>query len=107
MIYFVAAAVGYTTVAGSVASWFFSVPGDRKKPPVFVAAKSFIRTILYHSGSLLLGALLVAIVRFVRTIYRKARSHMMRLTTGNIAAWPLRVLLKVVGCVMWVMEVRH
>lgn len=64
-------AIGYTSIAGAVSSWYFSKPGDKKTPPKWAVPMATWRVIRYHLGSLALGAMIVAIVQIIRLIFRK------------------------------------
>lgn len=78
-------ALGYTTTAGVVSQWFFSSEGDpeknfrnsgkyKKKSEWFTVIRSFLRTLIFHTGSLLFGSVLVAIVQIFRVAYRRLES---------------------------------
>uniref|UniRef100_A0A7S1PH24 Choline transporter-like protein n=1 Tax=Percolomonas cosmopolitus TaxID=63605 RepID=A0A7S1PH24_9EUKA len=76
-------AIGYTTTAGVISQWYFSAKGNpeanyankgkgyQKKAELLSVTRSFLRCIIFHSGSLLFGSMLVAIVQIFRVVYRK------------------------------------
>jgi choline transporter-like protein 2/4/5 len=66
-------AFSYTVMAGAVGNWYFSAKGDKKSPPRFTVAASFARTIVFHTGSILIGSMIVAIVQFVRFLFQKLK----------------------------------
>ena len=69
----------YFTMAGAIANWFFSKPSladpqqrqEGSEPgqlPSTPVLNSFGRTIRYHIGTIAFGALIIAIIRFIRAI---------------------------------------
>ncbi|KAL0482115.1 choline transporter-like protein [Acrasis kona] len=66
-------AFSYTVMAGAVGNWYFSAKGDKKKPPMFTVLASFARTLVFHTGSILIGSLIVAIVQFIRYLFQKLK----------------------------------
>lgn len=59
-------AICQTTIAGAVASWYWAL--DRKSLPTFPVLSSFLRVLRYHLGSMALGSLIIAIVKFIRAV---------------------------------------
>lgn len=84
-------AIGYTTTAGVISQWYFSAKGNpeanyankgsgyQKKAELFSVSRSFLRTIIFHSGSLLFGSMLVAIIQVFRVAYRKLETWVGRM----------------------------
>jgi len=60
-------ALSETTVAGAIVSWYWS---RDKKIPNDVVIKSLFRTLRYHCGSLALGSLILATIKFIRVILK-------------------------------------
>ncbi|KAI3630109.1 hypothetical protein MIR68_011544 [Amoeboaphelidium protococcarum] len=59
-------AIAQTTIAGAVASWYWS--RDKANLPSAVITRAFARTMRYHLGSLALGSLIIAIIETIRAI---------------------------------------
>ncbi|XP_069795511.1 choline transporter-like protein 5 isoform X2 [Narcine bancroftii] len=62
-----AIALGQCTLAGAFASyyWAFKKPADMPSYPLFA---SFARSLRYHTGSLALGSLILALVQMIRVV---------------------------------------
>lgn len=69
----------FLTLAGAVANWYFSKPDPADKErrlegdeegslPNSPVCSSFFRAIRYHLGTVAFGALLIAIIRFIRAV---------------------------------------
>lgn len=103
-------ALGYTTTAGVISQWYFSAKGNpeanfankgtgfQKRAEPFSVIRSFLRALIFHSGSLLFGSLLVAIVQFIRFLYRKLETWITRTfalaSCGNPAVVAIIICLK-------------
>eukprot|EP00698_Gefionella_okellyi_P009522 TRINITY_DN2428_c0_g1_i1.p1 TRINITY_DN2428_c0_g1~~TRINITY_DN2428_c0_g1_i1.p1 ORF type:complete len:647 (+),score=142.72 TRINITY_DN2428_c0_g1_i1:61-2001(+) len=64
-------AIGYTVIAGAVGAWYFTYPDPvtgSKSAAGFPVARSLKNTFVYHLGSLAFGALIIAIVQFIRIL---------------------------------------
>eukprot|EP00741_Cyanophora_paradoxa_P008028 tig00001239_g7767.t1 len=59
-------AIQECTIAGAVATWYFT--RDKKSIPFFTVGQAFGRSVTYHLGSLALGSLLIAVVKFIRAV---------------------------------------
>eukprot|EP00004_Rigifila_ramosa_P018987 TRINITY_DN4792_c0_g1_i2.p1 TRINITY_DN4792_c0_g1~~TRINITY_DN4792_c0_g1_i2.p1 ORF type:complete len:603 (+),score=162.94 TRINITY_DN4792_c0_g1_i2:132-1940(+) len=57
-------AVAQTTIAGAVSAWYWS--RDKRSIGSSPVSSALVRTLRYHSGSLALGSLVLAIVQFIR-----------------------------------------
>lgn len=57
--------VGYLTLAFCAVFWYWSVPGDNKKPDAGVA-RGLCWTLRYHLGTLIFGSFIVAVIQWVR-----------------------------------------
>ncbi|KAI8913146.1 plasma-membrane choline transporter-domain-containing protein [Powellomyces hirtus] len=75
-------AIGQTTVAGAIATWYWA--RDKKRLPSVPVLRSLGRTCRYHLGSLALGSLLIAIVQLIRLIIVELQRRVKG--TGNKAA---------------------
>ncbi|KAI3387687.1 hypothetical protein SNEBB_001139 [Seison nebaliae] len=91
-------AFGQMVLAGAFASWYFSM----KKPqdiPALPVLTSFKRTFLYHMGTLAFGALILAIIKFIRVIlnwiYSKVKG-----STNPLA----KAILCCCKCFFWCLE---
>lgn len=103
-------AIGYTTTAGVISQWYFSCKGNpeanyanvgvdfQKRSEFLSVPRSFLRAIIFHSGSLLFGSILVAIVQFIRFIYRRIEAIITKAfalaTCGNPAIIALVCCIK-------------
>ncbi|KAG5459490.1 MAG: plasma-membrane choline transporter-domain-containing protein [Olpidium bornovanus] len=67
-------AIGQCTIAGAIATWYWT--RDKKALPRSPIWRSFCRTTRYHLGSLALGALIIAIVQFVRFILSQIQARL-------------------------------
>lgn len=61
-------AVGYLVFSLCCVFWYWSNPGDDKKPPLGSVCIALSMALRYHLGSLALGAFLVAVVQLMRII---------------------------------------
>ncbi|KAI8824855.1 plasma-membrane choline transporter-domain-containing protein [Fimicolochytrium jonesii] len=75
-------AIGQTTIAGSIATWYWA--RDKKNLPSFPVIRALGRTFRYHLGSLALGSLLIAIVQLIRLVIFEMQRRLKG--TGNKAA---------------------
>ncbi|XP_053325682.1 choline transporter-like protein 5 isoform X5 [Spea bombifrons] len=91
-------ALGQVTLAGAFASyyWAFRKPADIPACPVFA---SFGRAIRFHTGSLALGSLILAIVQFIRIILEYL-DHKLKAAQNAFA----RFLLCCLKCCFWCLE---
>lgn len=90
-------AMGQCIIACAVGMWFFTPPKMKGKiSPVWKSVKTVIR---YHMGSLIFGALILAIVQFIR--------YFMKYLEKQAAAQKNKVMvmiLKVLQCCIWCFE---
>jgi len=57
-------AFGQTSIAGAVASWYFS-PNDNKLSPIYVPW-GIKTTLTYHMGSIALGSMIIALIQLLK-----------------------------------------
>ena len=93
-------AIGYAAMSGAVSHWFFfrDQPSERQRLPV---AGSLWRAVRFHLGSLAFGALLVALVQFVRLVFEWVDQQTKRLQQGSETA---KVAIKCTRCCLWCLE---
>jgi len=85
-------------IAGSIATWYFTREKSDMSWPI---AKTFWRTFKYHLGSLLLGALIIAIVKIIQFIVWYFEKQIKKASNGNMTVeW----LIKIVKCCLWCCE---
>ncbi|KAL5483966.1 hypothetical protein EMCRGX_G020387 [Ephydatia muelleri] len=91
-------ALGECTLAGAFASyyWAFKKPKD---VPMFAMLSSLGRAVLFHSGSLAFGSLIIAIVQIARVILVYIQKKM-KGKTGKV----VQVLLCLLQCCFWLLE---
>eukprot|EP00731_Ephydatia_muelleri_P024032 Em0016g303a len=91
-------ALGECTLAGAFASyyWAFKKPKD---VPTFALIESFGRTVLFHSGSLAFGSLIIAIVQIARVILAYIQKKL-KGKSGKV----IKVLLCLLQCCFWLLE---
>mmetsp|Transcript_36352 Transcript_36352/g.77383 ORF Transcript_36352/g.77383 Transcript_36352/m.77383 type:complete len:944 (-) Transcript_36352:135-2966(-) len=90
-------AVGQCCVAGAVAGWFFTKNADKGKTPVI--RTSLWNCFRYHTGSLAMGAFILAVVQFIR--------YLMKYFEKQAAAQKNQIMvivLKVAQCCIWCFE---
>lgn len=95
--------VGYTAVAGAIAYWYFSVPSDvgsKKKTEKLYFIMPMIRVIVYHLGSIAFGALLVAIVQFLKIIVQKLRQKFKNIKGAKWIAKAVQAILTVLELII-------
>jgi choline transporter-like protein 2/4/5 len=91
-------ALGECTLAGAFASWYWAF----KKPrdvPFFAVLGSLGRALLFHSGSLAFGAIIIAIIQMIRFILGYLQKKL-KGRTGRIA----KIILCVMQCCFWLLE---
>lgn len=90
-------------VAGAVASWYFTMPcsktGRRKIGgwPIF---KSFLRAIRFSLGSVIAGALIIAIIKIVRYALSVFEERVLKLDPNSA----VKFLICCVKCCLWCFE---
>ncbi|XP_063284008.1 choline transporter-like protein 5 isoform X4 [Pelobates fuscus] len=91
-------ALGQCTIAGAFASyyWAFKKPADIPACPLF---SSFGRAIRYHTGSLALGSLILALVQFIRIVLEYL-DHKLKAAQNSFA----KFLLCCLKCCFWCLE---
>eukprot|EP00924_Labyrinthula_sp_SR-Ha-C_P016079 snap_masked-scaffold_4-processed-gene-18.36-mRNA-1 protein AED:0.33 eAED:0.33 QI:0/0/0/1/1/1/2/0/869 len=97
-------AIGATTIAGAIGSWYWSTYENNKKSkslPKRPVIKSVYRVFRYHIGSLLFGSFIIALIQLVRAILMYIDKKTQRLQKKNRA---IRILLKAVQCCLFVLE---
>lgn len=95
-------AIGFFTFALCTVFWYWSKPGDDKRPPigaVFIAIKM---SVCNHLGSLAIGSFLVAVVQLMRVILvlieKKAKE------TGADQQAQVKFILRVAHCILACLE---
>jgi hypothetical protein len=83
-------------LAGAVAFWYFA-PNDSKLNPKFVIV-GIKNTAIYHSGSVALGSLIVAIIQLVK-YYLEYLAEQQKKAKNKLMELVFRVLAYVVWCV--------
>lgn len=87
-----------SVIAGAISTWYFT----RNKSDIsWPITKTLWRTIKYHLGSLLLGALIIAIVKIIQFLVWYFEKQIKKAAGGNVTvAW----VLKCVKCCLWCCE---
>lgn len=92
-------AIGITTIAGAVCSWYWvQDKDDTPRLPVLQALK---RTLIYHLGSIAFGSFIVAAIQLARFILAYLDKKSKRLQDANVA---IKIAFKVVACCLWCFE---
>lgn len=60
--------LGSMVVSGAVADWYFSSHQSRESWSRMPVCSSFLRTLRFHVGSVALGSLILAVIRFTRAV---------------------------------------
>ncbi|GIX76664.1 choline transporter-like 1 [Caerostris darwini] len=84
-------------IAGSVATWYFSKNRDNVSKPIL---KSMWNLIVYHLGSVALGAFLITLFKIPRIILTYMTNYMKKHQEWKCVAW----CLKCCTCCLWCME---
>lgn len=90
-------ACGQTTIALAVASWYWSK--DKKNVPTFPVLWAMKTIIRYHLGSCAFGALIIAIVRFIRAVIAWFQKRLKAFDNRFF-----QFLLKCLGCCFFCLE---
>lgn len=88
-------AVGECVIAGAIASWYWV--HDKKDVPGSPVASSLWRVIRYHLGSLMFGALILAIVQFIRFLLSQLERRI-KGKEARIVKWVLRITQCLLAC---------
>jgi hypothetical protein len=91
-------AFSYTVMAGAVGNWYFSAKGDKKKPPRFTVLASFARTLVFNTGGILFGSMIVAIIQMIRYIFQKLKKKAL-----NKHKWA-KYVVKVIEVLLCILE---
>ena len=95
-------AISMTTVAGAYSYWYFYNTDEEKKGGVRLAfLKSLKRVVRYHIGSMAFGALVVALVQFVRAVLAYVDKQTKQWQNKSKA---LQIGFKVVHCCLYCFE---
>lgn len=90
-------AVGQCTIAGAVGIWFFTPKGDKwKKATVMISWKN---AIMWHSGSLAFGSLILAIVVWLKW-FMTWLANQAKQTKNKV----MEMICKVLAYVLWCFE---
>lgn len=90
-------AIGDTTIAGSVATWYWT--RNKKKLPWFIVVRATWRVFRYHLGSLALGSMIIALVQIIRYLMHRFEKKMNKSGNQVVAA-----VIKCVQAVLWCFE---
>lgn len=97
-------AIGATTIAGAVGSWYWSTAENNKKSksmPRRPVLKSLYRVFRYHLGSLIFGSFIIALVQVIRTILMYIDKYTQGLQKKNTV---VRVMMKSLQCCLCILE---
>eukprot|EP00659_Diplonema_papillatum_P018675 gene18675-28828_t len=74
----VLSAIGYFVIAAATVQWYYShvEDGDKKARCVIGWGRGYVWALLYQLGCLITGALLVAIVQFIRFLFRRMTENL-------------------------------
>jgi hypothetical protein len=86
--------INQVTLAGAFAQWYWSI--DKKAKLILPVTRSFLRTLRYNLGSIATGALLIAIVEFIRIILAFALRYAKKIKS--------RMLVFIIACVQCIMS---
>eukprot|EP00058_Branchiostoma_floridae_P004452 XP_002589940.1 hypothetical protein BRAFLDRAFT_127837 [Branchiostoma floridae] len=86
----------HVTIAGAVATWFFTRNKKKMQSPI---SKSMGRLIRYHLGSVAFGAMIIALVQLARIILAYIQNRL-KGRAGEVADFCLRCL----ACCLWCFE---
>lgn len=90
--------ISYMSVSMSVVQWYFSARGkERKRTPMFVLLRNFVKVVFFHIGTLMLGSLIVAIVQIFRIAFRKLTERLKKVKAAAIVS-------KIIEGLLWVLE---
>ncbi|CAK9091013.1 Choline transporter-like protein 2 (Solute carrier family 44 member 2) [Durusdinium trenchii] len=90
--------VNVLTLAGAVSDWYWR---DKANPESVSVLGAFRRTLFWHFGSVCFGALLIAVVHFVRVMVAYMNKQTKRLQQHNAI---VGVLMTVLSCCLWCFE---
>ncbi|XP_065191270.1 choline transporter-like protein 4 [Sycon ciliatum] len=91
-------ALGQCVLAGAFASYYWAF--DKSKDiPTFPVLGSLKRTMLYHTGSLAFGALIIAIVQFIRAVLAYLEAKL-----GGSENKVARFIVRCLACFFWCLE---
>ncbi|GBG31583.1 Choline transporter-like protein 2 [Hondaea fermentalgiana] len=98
------AAVGATTIAGAVSSWYWASEFEkekRKKMPKRPVLAALHRTFRFHLGSLAFGAFVIAVVQLIRAALAYLDKQTQSLQKSNKV---VKYVMKAVQCCLWCFE---
>lgn len=90
-------AFGQMVLAGAFASYYWAF--DKKNMPTFPILSSMRRTLVYHTGSLAFGSLIIAIIQMIR-VALEYLDHKLKGSENRIA----KFFLKCLKCCFWCLE---
>jgi hypothetical protein len=96
-----AQAVGMCTIAGVVSRFYWSKTKSAKEMGRLPLVSALLASCWYHVGSLCFGALILAVLQFVRAVLAYIDSKTKSLQDGNKM---LKMLMKCVQCCLWCFE---
>ncbi|XP_065916775.1 choline transporter-like protein 2 [Dysidea avara] len=91
-------ALGECVLAGAFATYYWTF--KKENVPSFSVFTALVRTLIYHSGSLAFGSLIIAIVQFIRFIL----SQIQKLLQKKKEALVIRIILCLFQCCFWCLE---
>lgn len=95
LIYF-----GYMVIAGAVADWYFSSHENRKDLCRAPICGALARTLRFHLGSIAFGALILAVIQFVRAVL----AYIQKKTMGADRNCVAKAIFCVVHCCLKCLE---
>ena len=92
-------AVAMMTISGAVCSWYWVL--DKSYTPKLAISEALWRTCRYHIGSCAFGALIIAIVQFLRIVLQYLDNKTKKLQEKNKF---LKYAFMILKCCMWCFE---
>ncbi|CAL4060761.1 unnamed protein product, partial [Meganyctiphanes norvegica] len=86
----------HMVIAGSIAQWYFTRDKGNLSWPILTSSKRLVR---YHLGSVALGSLIIAIVKFIRLLLKRVEKWLTG-KFGEGCSWAL----KICQCCLWCFE---
>ncbi|XP_065829328.1 choline transporter-like protein 4 [Oscarella lobularis] len=95
-------ALGQCSLAGAFASYYWAPPpgGPKKNLPSLPLTRAFFRALVWHTGSLAFGALIIAIIQMIRLILGYTQKKLKGASDNEVA----RFFLKCLSCCFWCLE---
>eukprot|EP00198_Chlamydomonas_reinhardtii_P000183 XP_001689518.1 predicted protein [Chlamydomonas reinhardtii] len=94
----------YVTIAGAIAHFYWS-RGDSANMPTFPILTSLKNTVVYHMGSICFGALIIAIIQFIRALLEYLDRKTKELQAQNkFAEWAMCIVKCCMKCLEWIVR---